>query len=223
MKFIKAETNGNDFIILEMSDINSVNIVKIADRRKGIGADQIIFFKSNKGGNLYEVKFFNNDGSEARMCGNGLCALSCVLSKDVSYLTGSGISEGHIDPNSGKVSVTLPLPKEISRGENYKIVDTGNKHIVCLAKSDKFLEQTDEFNIHFIECFKENSIKIETYERGAGKTPACGSGAIAAAFAYGSLKQLNTIYHEGGTSAVGFSKDSAFLSAKPHIVFEGEI
>lgn len=222
MKFIKAETNGNDFIILEMSDISSINIVKIADRRKGIGADQIIFFKPNKE-NMYEVKFFNNDGSEARMCGNGLCALSCVLAKDVLYLTGNEISEGHINPNSGTASVTLPLPKEISRGKNYKIIDTGNKHIVCLTRSDKFLEKTDEFNIHFIECFEQTSIKIETYERGAGKTPACGSGAIAAAFAYGSLCQLNTIYHEGGTSIVGFSKDSAFLSAKPHIIFEGEI
>lgn len=221
MKFIKAETNGNDFIILEkLENIEKTVIQKMSDRKKGIGADQIILFERIE--KVYKVMFFNSDGSNAEMCGNGLCALSKYIGKpEILYLIGDKEYVGYVDQKSGEVSIEAPIPKEISMAPNYKIIDTGNKHIVCLQKHNEILDNTNEFNIHFINILEENSIQIETYERGVGKTLACGSGAIAAAFAYGNHKQKIYIHHEGGDSFVSFEKNSAILSTYPNIVFEG--
>lgn len=222
MNFIKAETNGNDFIIINKTDINHIDIQKISNRKKSIGADQVIIFEQiNKG---FSVTFFNRDGSTAEMCGNGLCALSKYIGQpQTSYLIGGRTYTALVDKKTGAVSINVPLPKEIFVDKNFKIIDTGNKHIVCLEKSNEFLKKIDEFNIHFIKTTDKNSIQMETFERGVGETLACGSGAIAAAFAYGNRMEITSIYHKGGKASVSFSENFATLSTHPNIIFEGQL
>ena len=76
MRFVKAQTNGNDFVILNENPekFDKSTLIKIADRKFGIGCDQLIFV--NQKSDKYITTFFNNDGSYANMCGNGACAVT---------------------------------------------------------------------------------------------------------------------------------------------------
>ncbi|MDR1475491.1 MAG: diaminopimelate epimerase [Holosporales bacterium] len=91
MKFYKAHGLGNDFVIIDLDEIGpekyrrlikAEEIAKIADRRKGIGCDQMVVFRRN---DLClqpaEVWFYNKDGSGAETCGNGLRCLALLLSQ----------------------------------------------------------------------------------------------------------------------------------------------
>ncbi len=222
MNFIKAETNGNDFIIINKTGVKHIDIQKISDRKKGIGADQVIVFEQINNG--FTVSFFNSDASRAEMCGNGLCAISKYINQSqISYFIGNKTYTGFVDKKTGTVSINIPRPKEIFVENNFKVIDTGNKHIVCLEKSNEFLKKINEFNIHFIKIIDKNAIQMETFERGVGETLSCGSGAIATAFAYGNHTQITDIHHKGGKSFVSFSKDFAILSTHPNIIFEGKL
>ncbi len=81
MKFYKAHTNGNDFVIIEGNANKLTDDQKrlIADRKYGVGCDQIIFFTFTDGRCFLE--FFNQDGSHASMCGNGSCAVALLISR----------------------------------------------------------------------------------------------------------------------------------------------
>ena len=81
MKFYKAETNGNDFVIIEgeSNDLPEKQKKLIPDRKFGIGCDQLIFVKRE--GSRCWVEFFNQDGSHANMCGNGSCAVALLINK----------------------------------------------------------------------------------------------------------------------------------------------
>ncbi len=81
MKFYKAQTNGNDFIIVTENDLTLLpsKIQELADRKYGIGCDQVIFLRKNS--EQYCVEFYNKDGSRANMCGNGACAVGLLISR----------------------------------------------------------------------------------------------------------------------------------------------
>ena len=79
MKFYKAQTNGNDFVIIEANG-NTLSLSQkklIADRKHGIGCDQIIFVTQKNG--RYCLDFYNQDGTHANMCGNGSCATALFI------------------------------------------------------------------------------------------------------------------------------------------------
>ncbi|MDR2074638.1 MAG: diaminopimelate epimerase [Holosporales bacterium] len=254
IKFTKAETNGNDFIIIEDIPLSMQDIKKISDRRYGIGADQIIIYKRISQ-NFYDVKFFNSDGSEADMCGNGLSALTKFLGFENKFVVKGQKYIGKVEQN-GIVNITVPLPTEILCdkilcNKRCKIINVGNKHIVLLevapmSESEQtntpttffshitqylhFLDSKEkndvlaEYNIHFVNFIKNGVIEIDSYERGAGHTLSCGSGAIACAFAYGNPNGETVVQQKGGKSYVKFLKNTeAVLKTKPNIVFCGEI
>jgi diaminopimelate epimerase len=160
MKFIKAETNGNDFIILENIDLDTSTIIQISDRRYGIGADQIISFKKISK-NIYDVKFFNSDGSEADMCGNGLCALTKFLRRESTFIVKGQEYTGQIE-NNEITSLTIPPPNEILCGHNYKIIDVGNKHIVFLSKQQAYAmnQSTSSHIAHLPFVNRKEKIKL---------------------------------------------------------------
>lgn len=233
MEFIKAETNGNDFIIIENANCDNCgfDIKQIADRNTGVGADQIIFFRKQKDSAIYDVEFFNSDGSTANMCGNGLCALTKhinakIIPGEISYNISNTLYRGYTD-DFGMSCIVVKMPFEIKdmKIKNCKIINTGNKHIVSLDRNEELFSHLNEYNVHFIE-FLENGavIGITTYERGAGKTAACGSGAIAVAFAYGKHGGINHIKHEGGDSYVDLSKDDVvILKTRPTVTSKSDI
>jgi diaminopimelate epimerase len=224
--FVKAEVNGNDFIILEETAPTSEEVRRMSDRKFGIGADQIIVFSRRLANNTYDVCFFNSDGSKAAMCGNGLIALTKSLadSHRKRYFVGNRECESFID-SDGYCCLILSKPTIIKKEKWGKFVDVGNKHIVCICNNPDVFSFINEYNIHFVEKIDNHTLRVRTYERGAGPTLACGSGAIASAYAYGNAGGVTNIIHDnGGKSIVDLSNlNIVILKAQANIVFRGEI
>ncbi|MDR0744365.1 MAG: diaminopimelate epimerase [Holosporales bacterium] len=233
MQFIKAHTNGNDFVI-SADQIDETKIKLLSDRNLGIGCDQFILIKYVSH-NIYDVKFFNQDGSAAKMCGNGACAAALYVHRFLdaqSFQFSLLISDNEYESiiNENIVSIKFPMPKVLAEFENIKLIDTGNNHLIyefdsninlaTLAETLNF--KYPDYNLHFLKRLSVDVIKIVTFERGAGQTKACGSGAIAAAFSVGLTGEM-TVIHEGGESKVIINNNMLFLKTKPIIVFKGQI
>lgn len=243
MKFIKAQTNGNDFVIFKNATKN-INIKYIADRNFGIGADQIIFI-SNLQDNQYQLDFYNQDGSQAQMCGNGCCAAAFYINQssqnqcsdlifnimDKKYKATSSLTEA---------TIFLPIPIFIpnktlasSDIDKMKFVCTGNKHIIYSVDDIKTIESSfaqnmqnsyNEYNIHYMQRISHDIIRIRSFEKGVGWTKSCGSGAIASIFSCcPDVSSQITVIHDGGKSLVVIDNDHYVLTTKPKLVFSGEL
>ena len=193
----------------------------MADRKFGVGCDQIIFVKS--GENRYIADFFNQDGSHADMCGNGSCALVLYLRKKYGLenidLEVSGKMYKTII-SGDEATISFPMPKR-----NGNIIDTGNKHLVLkmadISRVEEIVKANSDCNLHFVEKLSDNEIRVKTFERGVGWTLACGSGAIAVGFHSGIVGKIKII-HDGGESMVEVKKSHIHLTTAPRLVFEGE-
>ena len=221
---VKSQTNGNDFIIIQNIELSNEQIKYICDRHYGIGCDQLIIFKQIND-NTFDLFFYNNDGSIANMCGNGSCAFALFVNKYINsnicelYINVRGTKYKAIIQNN-RVRISFPIPHYMS--DNTTIC-TGNYHrvydIECINNVLEIQNKYPECNIHFIKE-KNNIVEVITYERGAGRTLACGSGAIAVCFY---LNKSIKIIHEGGISEVILLKDSIKLITQPKIVCECKI
>ncbi len=226
MKFIKAQTNGNDFVIFNKNPekFERSVLINIADRRFGIGCDQLIFITQKN--DHYIITFFNSDGSHANMCGNGACAVvkyiyevMKIKSENIKLYINNRIYESAI--NQGLVSIIFDLP-EIQDD----IILTGNKHVVKdiqeINNIENISKEFPECNIHFVKILSNNKIRVKTFEKGSGWTKACGSGAVAVGF-YSGLKGRIEIYHDGGSSFIEVLENQVKFTTRPEFVFEGTL
>jgi len=226
MRFVKAQTNGNDFVIFNENPekFNKSTLIKIADRKFGIGCDQLIFV--NQKSDKYITTFFNNDGSYANMCGNGACAVTKYIydileikSKSINLTIDNRSYESFVDRDFISIMFELPNLQD-------NIVYTGNKHIIKdiseINNVKNISKKYPECNIHFIKKLSSNRIRVKTFERGSGWTQACGSGAVAIGF-YSGIKGKIEICHDGGSSFVEVLENKVRFTAKPELVFEGAI
>jgi diaminopimelate epimerase len=215
LKFKKMHGNGNDFIIIEnltqMHALSKSQIIKMGDRKKGLGFDQLIAINPpiNSQHDFY-VKFYNSDGSEADMCMNGVRSVGAFLweaqlAPKKSLLLGTKSKPVLIKPTgSKKVKIILdyPVQKEVSKAEaqfldkcglkKYKYIDAGNKHLIIETKK-VFSFDLDGLALKLrkrnflkdvnISLFSKHSEKLElrTNEAGAGETLSCGSASAATA------------------------------------------
>jgi diaminopimelate epimerase len=245
LDFHKMQAYLNDFIIFladqEQMELTPEAIIYLCDRRRCIGADQLIIVTYNKTvPNNFYCRIFNSDGSEAFQCGNGLRCVAKLLSekfdtKIINLQTKSGtyvfkISNDLIECDMGKAifspkQIPLRIPTEqnlysthINQHEiKFVAVNIGNPHAVIfdspkeLCSKEIFLHLNNKelfpegANVSFVERIDANNIKLQVYERGAGPTPSCGSGACAAAVAGIKLKYLNNevnVKQSGGVITV---------------------
>jgi diaminopimelate epimerase len=118
------------------------------------------------------------------------------------------------------VTVEFPLPALLASG----IVSTGNEHAVRemgeVGNVDSVSMSHGGCNVHFVDVISNNKSRMKTFERGAGWTNACGSGAVASVFKLG-LNGRVEVLHDGGSSFVEITDDGAYLTVQPQIVFEG--
>lgn len=225
LKFVKMHGTGNDFVVIDVREINNVDWKElsgyICDRHFGIGADQLLLLGNTDVGEAdYKMRIFNPDGSEVEMCGNGIrCfakfAATYVEPKNryvVDTLAGLIIPEiigdyvkvdmGEPELEGRKIPINvdgkvIDYPLEID-GIVYKItgVSMGNPHAVIkvdsvdsidLEKMGPKFENNPLFpnriNTEFIEVVGNNELKMRVWERGAGETLACGTGASASTVA----------------------------------------
>ena len=210
MKFTKMQGLGNDYLYIYGEVPENVNelAIKYSDRHFGVGSDGLIFISPSKIAD-FKMRIFNADGSEAKMCGNGIrCVGKYVYEKgytDDTVLTVetlSGIKTLKLNVVFGKVkSVSVDMGKtavddEITLTAGDKAftavpVSVGNPHIVVFVKDvenfpiekyGKILEKHEHFSDGVNVEFaevKDGFIRMRVWERGSGITLACGTGACA--------------------------------------------
>lgn len=234
MIFEKYQGCGNDFIIVN-GNYNSSLAKKLCNRHLNIGGDGLIVINDNK------IKFYNADGSKAKICGNGLrCVGNYLFNHHLLSKQKEIICEkkkyiiNKIDDDIYKI--IFPLDNV-----NYKkyqinkylvyLIDVGNKHCVLLNYqanekiAKEIIKYDNELNVSFVKIINRKLIKVKTYERGVGFTLSCGSASLASSII---LNQLNLVDQEinikvkEGILKINLNKEySLFGSSK--FVYKGEI
>jgi len=247
IEFWKIEAAGNDFVLLDMRDMEAIPdipkvVKKICMRRFGIGADGVIFIFSSKEYD-FEMQYYNSDGSGPAMCGNGgRAALFYVNEKNTqneeitNFLAADGGHKVYLKNQKIGLSIKKPeLIKKISEPESW-LIDTGVPHLVIpcnnvklinLKKKSEPLRKKYNANVNFISKHREDRWNIRTFERGVeDETMACGTGATAAAFFINQhLKQKKplTLIARGGELLVEEKQAVHWLFGPVNKVFEGTV
>jgi diaminopimelate epimerase len=210
--FTKMHGLGNDFIVIDNFNgrikLKKEDIMLLCDRNKGIGADGLILIESSTKKADCFMNYYNADGSEAEMCGNGIRCVAKFLKND--YLkkketfeieTRFGVKKITIE-NDGTFSVNMGKPifdhpdfpdKNIFlEGLELNFVSMGNPHAVAFIESladfdlkilGSAIENNPKFpnkiNVELVEKIDNKKFKVLVWERGCGATLACGTGACA--------------------------------------------
>ncbi|MFO8062071.1 MAG: diaminopimelate epimerase [bacterium] len=214
VEFHKISGSGNDFIIIDNTDnsisLSQAQIEKLCSRRTGIGADGLILVNpSDK--HDFAMQYFNNDGGEADMCGNGGRSIALyaymtgiIESKEMIFSSRKGVHRAFIkgsntvklqlsDPHSMEFDKEIILDNEKIRGD---YLNTGVPHFVILTRDLESIDvkglgrqvrmhpdfAPEGANVDFVQAEKPARIFMRTYERGVeNETLACGTGAVASA------------------------------------------
>lgn len=254
LHFYKYQGTGNDFIILdnrknEYTFLREYQINRLCDRRLGIGADGLMLL-GNKPGYDFEMKYYNADGREGSMCGNGGRCITRfayhlgIHRSEYRFIAVDGEHEAEIDID-GIVSLKMKDVDSIKKMHGDFILNTGSPHYIKLVndvmetdvyKKGRDIRYSKDFeaegiNVNFVEQAGEHQIIVRTYERGVeDETYSCGTGVTAAALiSYHNETGFNDIQVKtlGGTLNVEFDRldDGRFiniwLSGPAEKVFEG--
>jgi len=256
IKFEKMHGNGNDFIMIDefedeivMEDEKPLFASIYCNRRLGIGADGVIFLQKSDVADV-RMRLFQQDKSEAEMCGNGIRCLvrfahECgrISGGKCTVETLAGIIPITYHEEDGFwVQVEMGKVSEISRFNiNHTevfAVDTGVPHAVVFVNdldfdiekkalpirwSEKFPRGT---NVDFVKI-DEGEVVVRTFERGVeGETLSCGTGAVASAVVAKELGMVGdevVVRTKGGVLKVSFEGGTAYLEGCAEKVFKGII
>jgi diaminopimelate epimerase len=256
LKFHKYQGTGNDFVMIDNRQCffpkdNIQLIEKLCDRRFGIGADGLILLENDIETD-FRMVYYNSDGNESSMCGNGgRCLVAFAKSLNVindktTFIATDGLHHAIILEN-GIVSLQMKDVDEVKIEKGYVFLNTGSPHHVTLVNDiENFdvktngakIRYSDLYgkagsNVNFVNQISENHFRLRTYERGVeDETLSCGTGATATAIAMNAIDKTNSnsiaIDVEGGTLKVSFEKTNkgytnVFLEGSATFVFEGII
>jgi diaminopimelate epimerase len=248
VQFSKYQGSGNDFIIIDkrgiIPELPAKQINRLCDRNYGIGADGLIFTGISQGGNVL-MHYFNSDGYEAGMCGNGgrcvaaWAAMQGLFKKEMTIEAGDGLHRALIeDSGIGSYNVKLEMNdvrvfKKFSDGF---FINTGVPHFVMFCPDlnqvdvtgkGRLLRNDPRFqpegaNVNFVSI-RDHDVVVRTYERGVeGETLSCGTGVTASALATmlktGSHEKSQTMQTKGGTLTVAAVFNGDFFE---NIILEG--
>jgi diaminopimelate epimerase len=212
--FIKMSGSGNDFIIIDHrapfleEDHLKEFIRKACRRRISVGADGLILIERSQQAD-FKWRYFNADGGEAEMCGNGgRCAarfayLKGIAGPSLKFETLAGILSAQVDGKRVKLEMTKPFGLKLDetllidgKKQIFSSINTGVPHAVLFVEDVEGLDivqigralryhshfSPSGTNANFIRLEKGSQLSIRTYERGVeDETLACGTGAVAAA------------------------------------------
>lgn len=253
--FYKYQGTGNDFVMIDnrqqtFNKNNTKHIAFLCDRRFGVGADGLILLENHP---EYDFKmvYYNADGNESSMCGNGGRCL-VAFAKQLEVITDKAVFEAidglhHATIKDGIVKLQMLDVNLIDRHDNYVFLNTGSPHHV------QFEDDIENFdiklkgatirngapynqagtNVNFVKKESDTTFRVRTYERGVeDETLSCGTGVTAVAIAMHHLGKTNenqvTLKVEGGTLKVSFnvennSYNNVWLIGPATYVFKGEI
>jgi len=210
-RFHKMHGLGNDFVILDARAgavaMDEMRARAIADRRTGIGCDQVILLEPSDVADL-RMRIWNSDGGEVEACGNATRCVVLLEGRPITIETKSGVLKGDsggIDmgaPRFGWEEIPLAYamdtaampvgweelsePMAVNVGNPHIVFFVGDSDLVDLARLGPLIEQDPLFpqrvNVN-VASFEGEAIRLNTWERGAGLTRACGTGACATAVA----------------------------------------
>ena len=213
VRFWKLEGAGNDFLGLDGRaggfKLKRQQIADLCDRRRGVGADGVLVVEKPKvRGADFRMRYYNSDGGEAEMCGNGARCFA-LLARAVSGRKGNvlriqtqaGLVTLQIRGQEVQVSMTEPTKLRLGRklvvaGRKLAVdfLNTGVPHAVLFVRSVRSIDVAKQgrairyhsafapsgTNVNFVEIGRGNRIHVRTYERGVeGETLACGTGVVA--------------------------------------------
>lgn len=255
LPFYKYQGTGNDFIMVDNREESfpvgdGEYVAFLCNRRIGIGADGLILLENDTETD-FKMVYFNSDGNQSSMCGNGgrcLVAFARHLGIIQSTATFSAIDGVHTATITDDKRVRLQMRDvtDLKEKPNYTFLDTGSPHHVQLVDNLKMFNVTEEgaklrygmygqqgSNINFVEPNSDNSFKVRTYERGVeNETLSCGTGVTAVALAMHHTKRTDSnrvrLHTEGGELEVEFEVatkgyKNVFLIGPTEMVFKGEI
>ena len=273
LKFAKMHGLGNDFVVFDLvtqrGHIGPDQVRRIADRRFGIGCDQVLLVEAPDRPDVdFRYRIFNADGSEVEQCGNGARCFARFVREHrltakqvIRVQTLSGIISLTVTPDN-QVEVNMGPPRfdlsaipfqadapaltyPLTLNEHtvdISVLSMGNPHAVLLVENTDtapvplwgpLLEHHPRFprrvNAGYLQIVSTHEARLRVWERGAGETLACGTGACAAAVAgirLGLLQSPVTVTLPGGSLSIrwdGKAKDPVLMTGPADTVFRGQI
>jgi len=253
--FYKYQGTGNDFVMIdnrqETFDKNNTKLIDfLCDRRFGIGADGLILLENHKEFD-FKMVYYNADGNESTMCGNGgRCLVAFaqqlgIISDKATFEAIDGLHHAEIE--NGIVKLQMQDVTAIEKHPKHVFLNTGSPHHV------QFEDQIEDFdiknkgakirygapyneagsNVNFVKKISEATFAVRTYERGVeDETLSCGTGVTAVALAMNYLgetsEDLVTLKTQGGDLKVSFEKKdgvykNVWLIGPAKFVYKGTI
>ena len=263
ISFVKMHGLGNDFVVLDgraspLPEITAAAARRIADRRQGVGCDQLIVLEPPRAPDCeLRMRIFNPDGGEVESCGNASRAIALLIGEPARVETGGGII--HVSAQDGGASVdmgvprfewetiplaypmdTLAMPVGWDELTAPSAVNVGNPHVVFFVpdvdavplerlgpeiETDPLFPSRVNVNIATVES--RTGIRSRVWERGAGLTRACGTGACAVAVAAmrrGLADRVVTVSVPGGELDIAWGDDDRIVMTGPAVEsFRGEL
>lgn len=273
MKFTKMQGAGNDFLLIDGFKYNLEEIIpkikNLCDRRFGVGGDGIMVALPSETCDI-KMFYYNSDGSQGEMCGNGLrCFVKFVYEKGIvqkenlKIETLAGVQYADLTVKDGKVeAIEIEIGNPIFNPKDIPVNVAGeevfNREIEIFGEKIKFstiflgvphtvifMENENQYdinkigreievhplfpkktNVNFIFVKDRKTIKIFTWERGAGRTLACGTGSCSAgliSYRLGYTEKEAKIITEGGDLYIKILENGVKLRGGAEIPFEGEV
>jgi diaminopimelate epimerase len=252
VEFFKYQGTGNDFILIDdRSDTFNINdkdlILSLCERRFGIGADGLIILRNHNTLD-FEMIYFNSDGNQSSMCGNGgRCIVSFaimlgIVKDKTQFMAIDGVHKAKIINND--VYLQMNDVTHINSYGDGIVLDTGSPHYVKMVdsfdlfdvyKEGKRIRSSDPYkidgiNVNFV--VHDTNINVRTYERGVeDETFSCGTGVVATVIAMHYTKYIEDtiidVYTRGGVLSVSFEEFNGlyrniWLSGEVNMVYAGD-
>ena len=240
IKFYKYQGVGNDFIIVDNRNddftANQAEIKYICDRHFGIGANGLMLLECDTAGSDFYMRYFNADGNESTMCGNGgrcMVAFANYLGIGTENLTFNSIDGLHTakiikkeDDNRYLIKLKMIDVIQVHEDDDFYYLNTGSPHHVSFVENlvdfdvvsegrrirNSDMYGSDGTNVNFVELL-DNWIFVRTYERGVeDETLACGTGVTASVIATVLFTESDettfNVKTKGGNLKVSFDRSS---------------
>ena len=250
MEFVKVEALSNDFIVLDGPYVpDPADIVRWCARRTGVGADGVLVISRIDDGRM-SMRYWNADGGEAEICGNGLRCIAklgyergWVSSRSFVVETAVGDHDVTVHDDFVRAFVGRTNPFRTDKltvaGQDVHPFAIGNPHAVI------FVDDIDEApvdtvgpeiendamfpnrtNVEFVQLMDDGTIKARVWERGVGETRASGTGATASAYVahtVGGFAIPIRVRLPGGVMTITFDEQGAWMEGPAEIVFSGTL
>ncbi len=268
-RFLKMHGLGNDFVVFDARKqgfaLSSDTARAIADRRHGVGCDQVIVIERGRDGFDATMKSINADGGEVESCGNASRCIALLLMEELDQPQVTIDTQGGPlvcrDAGGGNVTVDIgaprfdwrdiPLAEDVDTmrfvlevdGANHTVsaVSVGNPHCVLFVEDAERAPVSDlgqrlethpmfpkRTNVEFVTIVTRAKVRMRVWERGAGITNACGTGAcatVAAAHRLGLTNRSVEVMLDGGALAIELREvdDHILMTGPAMLAFRGDL